>query len=378
MRIIVIVIVVVMPVVVLNMIPLAVREYMMSVSPFAHSVKDKMQRTPFRAETSSLIRAEPLCYNRAFISSRRIYKVATAAIASGTSQGASIGRRLSLVCFILLIALVGTNLLHTWLARQEKLLISAPGDLLFAAAFDGFLDDWTLYDGRQRAAIVDGELELAVAVAQTAAWSTAQHNFSDFDMQATARAVAGPVDNAFGIVFRLNDARADGCDLPAIVLCGLEALLPLAGAAMRQTLGDARPDRYYAFLISSDGFYSLWQAEAGSTRLRSAWIASPHIRQGLDVENVIRVIGAGSAFRFSINGAPALLCLPEDADGVSTYYAGDCVDGTMSDAFVDDSLLSGALGLIAQSTASGGGGVVARFDNVLVYAPGERSEDARL
>ena len=46
MRIIVIVIVLVMPVVALNMIPLAVRKYIVSVSPFAHSVKDKMQNNP--------------------------------------------------------------------------------------------------------------------------------------------------------------------------------------------------------------------------------------------------------------------------------------------------------------------------------------------
>jgi len=304
--------------------------------------------------------------------------VAAAAIASETAKGASSGCRLPLLCFALLIALVGSNLLYAWLARQEKLVIGAPGDLLFAAAFDGFLDDWTLYDGRQHAAILGGELELAVNAAQKAAWSTTQHNFGDFDMRVTARAVAGPVDNAFGIVFRLNDARRDGCDLPAIVLCGLETLLPLAGAAIRQTMGFVPANRYYAFLLSSDGFYSLWQAKAGSTRLRSAWIASPQIRQGLDAENAIRVIGAGSSFRFFINGLPALLCLPDDPDGLSTYYAGDCVDGTMSEVFVDDSFSAGALGLIAQSTASGGGGVVARFDNALVYAPGERSEDARL
>ncbi len=301
-----------------------------------------------------------------------------AAIPSGTSKSAFAGRKLPLLCFTLLITLVGTNLVYALLVRQEKLVAGAPGDLLFAAAFDGFLEDWTLYDGRQRSAIVEGELELAVNAAQTATWSTAQHNFGDFDIQVTARAIAGPVDNGFGILFRLNDNRGDGCDLPAIVLCGLEALWPLAGAALRQTLGDAQSDRYYAFLISSDGFYSLWQAEADSTRLRSAWIASPHIRQGLDVENAIRVIGAGSAFRFAINGAPVSLCLPDDADGVSTYYAGDCVGGTMSEVFVDDSLSSGALGLVVQSTASGGGGVVARFDQVLVYAPGERSEDVRL
>lgn len=303
--------------------------------------------------------------------------MAAAAIPSGTSKGAFRWRRLPLVCLALLIALVGSNFLYALLARQESLLTGAPGDLLFAAAFDGFLDDWTVFDGRQRAAIAGGELELVVNAAQTAAWSTAQHNFGDFDMQATARAVAGPIDNAFGIVFRLHAARAEGCDLPAIVLCGLEALLPLAGAALRGTLGDARADHYYAFLLSSDGYYSLWQADAGATRVRSAWIASPQIRQGLDAENTIRVVGAGSAFRFFINGAPALLCLPDSADGLSTYYAGECVDGAMSEVFADDLLVTGALGVIAQSTASGGG-VAVRFDDVLVYAPGNSSEDARL
>lgn len=301
-----------------------------------------------------------------------------AATPSGTAKGALIGRRLPLLCLTLLVALVAANLFYALLAEPETSVTGAPGDLLFAAAFDGFQDDWALYAGRQRAAMVDGELELAVDAAQRAAWSTTRYRFGEFDIQATARAVAGPVDNGFGIVFRLNDARRDGCDLPAIVLCGLETALPLAGAAIRQTAGDVRGNRYYAFLISSDGFYSLWQADAGSTRLRSAWIASPHIRQGLDAENAVRVIGAGSTFRFYINGAPALLCLPDDADDASTYYAGDCVDGAMSEVFVDDALSSGALGLIAQSTASGGGGVVARFDDVLVYAPGERGEDARL
>ncbi|MCY4246609.1 MAG: hypothetical protein OXE95_03405 [Chloroflexi bacterium] len=300
------------------------------------------------------------------------------AILRPSAKSALHGRRLPLLCFTLLVALVVFNLLHAGLARQDKLMIGAPGALLFAAGFDGFLDDWSLYEGTQRATIVNGELELAVNAAQTAAWSTAQYNFGDFDMQVRARAVAGPVDNGLGIVFRLNDARGDGCELPAIVLCGLEALLPLAGAALRQTLVAAPADRYYAFLISSDGFYSLWQAEAGSARLRSAWIASPHIRQGLDAENVIRVVGAGGTFRFMINGAPAVLCLPDAADGASTYYAGECLGGAMSDKFVDDSLSSGALGVIVQSTASGGGGVVARFDRALVYAPGERSEDASL
>ncbi len=283
-----------------------------------------------------------------------------------------------MLCLLALLALVGANLLYAAVESRESILTSAPGELLYAAAFDGLLDEWSLYEGRQRAAIVDGELEVLVSAAQTATWSAARHNFGDFDMRATARAIAGPVDNGFGIIFRLNDTDERGCDLPVVVFCTLEDLLPLAGAMLRQVLPAAYTEGYYAFLISSDGYYSLWQAENGRTRQRSAWMPSTQINIGLEAGNRIRVIGEGSAFRFFINDAPVSLCLPDNPEAASTFYAGDCLDGLLSQTFMNESLLTGALGLIVQTTPSGGGGATLRFDDVLVFAPGEGRQDARL
>ena len=287
-------------------------------------------------------------------------------------------RGIALLCLALLVTLAGANLLYAALASRSEATIGAAGDLLFAAAFDGFLDDWSLYKGGQYAAIEADELELGVADAGTATWSTAQHTFGDFDMTLTASAIDGPIDNGFGIVFRLKDGRGDGCDLSAVILCGIADMLPLAGAAIRQSTGAGNAESYYAFLISSDGFYSLYHADGGDIRLRSAWIPSRHVRQGLGAANVIRVIGDGANFRFYINGAQVELCLPDDPNDKSAYYAGECLDGAMQAAFVDDSLATGALGVMAMSTTSGGGGVVARFDDVLVFQPGAHSEDARL
>ena len=285
---------------------------------------------------------------------------------------------MTLLCLALLVLLAGSNLLYAALANGGMATTGADGDLVFAAAFDGFHDDWSLYEGGQYAAIMADELKLGVADTGAATWSTARHIYGDFDMTVTARALGGPIDNGFGIVFRMNDGHEDGCDLPAVILCGLADLLPLAGAAIRQATGASKAESYYAFLISSDGFYSLYHADAGEMRQRSAWIPSPQIQQGLDAANGIRVIGEGANFRFFINGAQVELCLPNDPNDKSAYYAGECIDGAMQAVFVDNTLATGALGLMALSTVSGGGGVVARFDDVLVFQPGSRSEDARL
>ena len=305
--------------------------------------------------------------------------MAAASIETGSRPRLAFTRRgLLALSLAALLALMGANLLYAGMAQREMPLVGAPGGLLYAASFDGFLDEWSLYDGRQRAAILDGELELHVSDAQTATWSVVRHDFGDFDMRVSARATAGTVDNAFGIVFRLQAGDERGCDLPAPIFCALEDLLPLAGALLRGAAPAQSHDGYYAFLISSDGYYSLWQATDGAARQRSAWMPAPQIEPGLNADNRIRVIGAGAAFRFFINGAPVTLCLPSDPHTTSTFYAGECLDGTLSETFRDDTLTTGALGLIVQTTPSGGGGVTMRFDDVLVYAPGEASQDARL
>lgn len=275
----------------------------------------------------------------------------------------------------LCLALFGANLLYAALADRETLLTAAPGELLYAAAFDGFTDEWALYQGQQRAEILEGRLELGISAAQTASWSAARPRFADFDITVQATAQSGPVDNAFGIVFRMQSAADENCDLPAVILCGIENVLPLVGAAIRQMTDAADAASYYAFFISSDGYYSVRKTENGREAVLSAWIAAPMIRQGLGAQNALRVIGRGADFQFFINGEPVMLCIPNDPQAVSTYANGECVEGTMQAVLHDDSMPVGRLGLIARATPAGGGGLAVQFDNMIVFSPADSPPD---
>ncbi len=278
----------------------------------------------------------------------------------------------------LALALILANWVYADLAEREVVLRGSPGELLYAAAFTGFHDEWQLYAGQQSAAIVDERLELRVNAAGTAAWSLARPAFAEFDLRVSAKALEGPVDNAFGLVFGARGAAGLACDLPAVIFCGIEELLPLAGAALRQA-GDSSPSQsYFAFLISSDGYYSLWKITDAESEALSAWIASPRIRQGLGAENALRATARAGRYQFFVNGEQLALCLPEDPGAASTYAAGECVGGSMRDSYIDDSMSSGRIGFIAQATASGGGGVAAAFDNLIVFSPlPDSDEDIR-
>ncbi len=280
---------------------------------------------------------------------------------------------------LLTFALIAANLIYAVQVSGDQALDGSPGTLLYVSAFSGFSDEWDLYDGQQSAKIVDEQLELRVTAPQTATWSSARPHFRDFDLSVSLTAEEGPIDNAMGVVFQAQRLEDDTCDLPAVILCGIDRLLPLAGTAIRQVVDASDSDVRLAFLISSDGYYSLRRATAGRTRLLSAWIASPYIKQGLGTANTIRIIARDSSYRFLINGAPVSLCMPHDASATSTYYGGECIEGEMRDSYRPGSFKSGKLGLIAQSTATGGGGVVVRFDNLLVFSPADPGDgDAKL
>lgn len=272
----------------------------------------------------------------------------------------------------LLVALIASNLAYARLSSQRAQLSGAPGDLLYAAAFTEFADEWELYEGKQSARFVEEQLELVVSAPQTATWSTARPHFGAFDARITAVARDGPIDNAFGLVFQLRDANADDCDMPAIIFCGIEDVVPLAGAALRQWLGVKTETAYLAFMISSDGYYSVWKNEGGLMRPVSAWIPSPAIRTGLNAANRIRVVAQDANYQFFINDERVTLCTPDDPAAVSTYAGGECFEGEMRDSLRDESSGPGKLGVIAQATATGGGGVVIRFDNLIVFSPAEK------
>ena len=287
--------------------------------------------------------------------------------------------RVVALCLCLAAALIAANLVYSALTGRSDALTGNAGELLYVASFAGFADEWDLYEGQQSARIADDQLELSVSAPQTATWSAARPQFADFDVSVQTVASDGPLDNAFGLVFHIRNDEPAACDMPAVLLCGLEDLLPLAGAAIRQGLDLKHSTEYYAFLISSDGYYSLWRTKAGLSKLLSAWIPSPDVRQGIGEENTIRVIAEGPRYQFYVNGAPHALCLPDDAGAASTFAAGECVDGSMQDSYLAGASAVGRLGLIAQSTASGGGGVVVGFDNMIVFSPSaDNGKEARL
>ena len=275
---------------------------------------------------------------------------------------------------LLLSLLLVSNLLYGGLAGSAPVLSGAPGELLYAAGFDGFLDEWTLYDGQQRATVTDGALQLTVRDANKGAWTSARHIFADFDLRVEASAIAGPVDNAFGVVFALKSRLQDNCDLPALILCGLEDWSPMLGAGLRLIFEAGDESSYLAFLISSDGYYALMRADDRVQRRISDWIPSSHIRLGLGAENRIRAIGRDGFYTFFINGSEAALCLPDDPAAHSTYFDGDCLEGSMRTGYHAPEARIGQLGLMAQATATGGGGVLTQFDNFVVFQP--RAADA--
>ena len=274
----------------------------------------------------------------------------------------------------LFIALLAANMAYAARSQRVHVLSGRAGDLLYAATFIDHAEEWELYLGQQNAQIADEQLELRVGAPQTATWSTVPLDFADFDVRVEAVARDGPIDNAFGLVFHLQAADPSRCDMPLVVLCGIEQLFPLAGAAIRQMADSGQDMRYFAFLISSDGYYSIWKNDDGLMRPISAWIASPRINQGLNAANRIRVLARRKAYQFFINDARVSLCIPHEAGAASTFVGGECIDGNMRDALHVTAQPTGKLGLIAQSTATGGGGVAIRFDNFVVLSPAGRTE----
>ena len=244
-------------------------------------------------------------------------------------------RRL-IVVLLLALLLAAAFLLNRTLANAHYVMPAAPGELLYVTTFDAFNEDWSQYEGRLSAEVTDGVLRLSVDEPLAFPYSTASPYFGDFDFEVKSRAVDGPEDNGFGVIFRQQDA-----------------------------------DNLYSFLISSDGYYQVSRIVNGDLREISTWIPSPHITIGVGAENTLRVIGRGDRFQFFVNDQPLLLCIPDNPDAQSTYdWINDvCVDGQMLDMWVDTSLPAGRLGVAAQTIQGGDTGVVVEFDNVLVYGP---------
>lgn len=239
---------------------------------------------------------------------------------------------LSLVLAVLIVAMRAASDLRA-IASAE------PGVPWYATGFEDNAAGWSVYDdGQLTSEIADGHLTLTVDAAQTGAFSLLPIHTAHFDVRVQTTALAGPIDNAFGIVFRAQ-----------------------TNDNLRVT-----DDSFYVFWASSDGYYRVTKTLDGAERVISDWIASDAIATGLNAPNMLRVVAVGDVFSFFVNDRPLELCIPNDPDGISTPVMGTCLDGSMVTEWSDGSLGEGQLGVIAQSTVTGGPGVRVAFDRWVV------------
>lgn len=246
-----------------------------------------------------------------------------------------------LVLILLLAAVGAVYVLNRAAANWHYVLPAIPGETLYVSSFDGFGDEWSLTEGRLRSEILpEGILRLTVNDSASMPFVAARPYVGDFDLQVEARAVEGPIDNAFGVIFRLQNKRNNQLD----------------------------DDDFMMFLISSDGYYQVLRQFAGEQKELSTWIPSEAIRGGIGAANWLRVVAQGGQFRFFVNGTPLLLCIPDDPAAASTYLAtGECRGGQMLPELIDESIATGQFGLVARSY--GTPGVVVEFDNLLITGP---------
>ena len=259
------------------------------------------------------------------------------------------------------------NLLYDAIVQRRSALDAPPGDLLYISTFDAFEDEWQQYSGRLSAQILDSAMRISVDNVQSAPYSLTQPYFNAFDATLTARASAGPEDNGFGMVFGLQD-NPDDCDMPLRLLCDL-AQIDLLSVPLRLLFRPAgsAPTSYYMFLVSSDGYYSLWRSSGDNARRISTWISSDLIYQGIGATNQLRVVVRGDRFQFFINEQNVDLCLANDPANESTYFGGECVDGTMQNVLIEPDYLGGRLGVVARSDRESG--VVVDFETLIITSP---------
>jgi hypothetical protein len=241
---------------------------------------------------------------------------------------------------VLVAALVGMSRLNQAVAGWRYTVPADAGALLYASGFDS-AEDWEEAEGRLSAQISDGVLRLEVGSEGSSLFAPLRWHMTDFDFTVDARAVAGPVNNGFGIIFRLADLN-----------------------------------NYYYFLISSDGYYQLNRVQDGQARELSTWIPSEAVHFGIGEPNRIRVVGDGDQFRFYVNETPLAMCIPDDPDARSTYNEADgtCLGGQMLETVTDSAIPGGRLGVMAITFDQPD--VVIAFDNAVIYSPTDASEES--
>lgn len=285
----------------------------------------------------------------------------------------SFWQRLFLLVFLPLLLLVALVVVYESLAAQQAITAGDPGELLYAAGFDGFEDEWQQAAGLNAMQIQDGQLRINVDSPQTTIYSAAEPIFADFDVSVSATAVGGSEANeGFGLVFRLEE-NVGGCTMPLRLLCDLSEL-DLFGVPLRLMFPSegSLASRYQVFLISTDGYYALWGTDDNGIAQRlTVWHPAPDlINMGLNATNRLRVVGEGDHFQFFINGQQVELCVPLPGEQ-PTGNAANCL-GEVTSVWQGEVAPTGKLGVVVNVDRLPG--TVVEFDEFVVFQPRAQRE----
>lgn len=239
--------------------------------------------------------------------------------------------------------LVGVALVYGLATQADRIVYVVPPvpppAVLYATSFDDgiFADEWLQQDRRGGTiAPQNNTLRLTLdqnAPAPLSIQSVMRHRFRDFDYRVQVQALEGPLNNAFGLVFRYID-----------------------------------PEHYYRFYISSDGYYQLTAQTPSGSQIISTWIDTPSIVQGVGTaQNRLRVISQADVFSFYVNDQLLPLCIPNDATAQSTYYGGECHEGTLQNTYTLSEIPYGQIGVFIETVSESG--VSIAFDDVFIQTP---------
>jgi len=176
----------------------------------------------------------------------------------------------------LLILLLAASLLSGCAA----LFPPAPGTVLFSDSFDDNQSGWATWQGEDNFIFYDESgLHFFLQAAQYDLWSLAGRQFKDARIEVDADVLAGPLNNAFGILCRY-----------------------------------VNKENFYAFVVSADGYYGIYKMKNGE---RIALTGGgkleykPELRQGRG-ERRLRAECVGIDLRFYVDDD--LLASVVDAD----------------------------------------------------------------
>jgi hypothetical protein len=210
---------------------------------------------------------------------------------------------------VLIITWLGLAFISLGCQFLSYLQYGSPGGVLFQDDFSDPTSGWSQMEAVQGSlAYLDGGYRIAVNQPYTQLWGSPGLKFTDSRVEVVASKVAGADDNLFGLICR-----------------------------------NRRDAEFYAFVISSDGYYGIALAQDDQFHFlgTAAMAPSEAILQGT-AANHLRADCMGPTLAFYVNG-------------VLLY------------AVQDNTLPSGEAGLIAGAQASPGTAI--QFDNFQVLRP---------